>query len=183
MHSLHTSTGHCDSATIDWVLNHRRPHSGAYVLPIDCRFQKVLLPRIAWCSKLRTEPCLGVAICPSSVTFECSLVSVSLLRVDKQKTRVLVHVLSGTAQTIGTRADRKTRICTVNTSVIPTLEPRSQRDSHQDGVRVVKMESCEMNFFQTRHKHSIRCLIYAFFGVDHFLTFIWPNPNKNDIGC
>ena len=60
-------------------------------------FQKVLLPRIAWCSKLRTL-FWGRSLAPSCVPFECSvIVSASSPCGQAEGKKVLVQVLSGTA--------------------------------------------------------------------------------------
>ena len=60
-------------------------------------FSKVLLPRIAWCSKLRTL-FWGRSLAPSCVPFECSvIVSTSSACGQAEGKKVLVQVLSGTA--------------------------------------------------------------------------------------
>ena len=60
-------------------------------------FSKVLLPRIAWCSKLRTL-FWGRSLAPSCVPFECSvIVSASSACGQAEGKKVLVQVLSGTA--------------------------------------------------------------------------------------
>ena len=59
--------------------------------------QKVLLPRIAWCSKLRTL-FWGRSLALSCVPFECSvIVSASSACGQAEGKKVLVQVLSGTA--------------------------------------------------------------------------------------
>ena len=60
-------------------------------------FQRVLLPRIAWCSKLRTL-FWGRSLAPSCVPFERSvIVSASSACGQAEGKKVLVQVLSGTA--------------------------------------------------------------------------------------
>ena len=55
--------GHCHSAIIDCVLDHRMrfldqiQDTELMPVPSACRFSKALLPRIAWCSKLQTLFC------------------------------------------------------------------------------------------------------------------------------
>ena len=92
--------GHCHSATIDWVLNGPRPDSGHGAYAGAHRrvvFEKVLLPRIAWCSKLRTL-FWGRSLAPFCVPFECSvIVSASSACGQAEGKKVLVQVLSGTA--------------------------------------------------------------------------------------
>ena len=60
-------------------------------------FKRVLLPRIAWCSKLRTL-FWGRSLAPFCVPFECSvIVSASSACGQAEGKKVLVQVLSGTA--------------------------------------------------------------------------------------
>ena len=60
-------------------------------------FQNLLLPRIAWCSKLRTL-FWGRSLAPFCVPFECSvIVSASSSCGQAEGKKVLVQVLSGTA--------------------------------------------------------------------------------------
>ena len=127
--------GHCHSATIDWVLNHRAPRPdsghGACRCPSACRFQKVLclaLPGAPNC-----EPCFGVAVWPPfCVPFECSvIVSASSACGQAEGKKVLVQVLSGTAPR-GTIRGRRT--------------PFQQRLGAQMGT---VFAACVADFFQT----------------------------------